>query len=168
MTERIPCQAYFYGSCNSVDRSHFESVAWCLSSFASGGDGVLPWESLGRESSLTRPNPLGLLVPGKRFGTTAVASLRVFALRRGAQDCELLRLLLAKHHWRRYHARLLVGQKVKLANYYRQRFADEAAPLTYDNLAGRAFVELKEGVLQLLAESDKSDYPTTRPSASTR
>jgi len=62
----------------------------------------------------------------------------------------------------------LVGQKIKLANYFRQRFEDEAAPLTYDKLAGRAFVELKEGLLQLLAEPDKGDYATTRPSASTR
>jgi len=157
MTERMPSQAYFYGRCNAVDRGHFESVAWCLSSFTSGGDGVLPWQSIGRESSLTEPNPLGLLVPGKRFGTTALASLRVFALRRGAQDCELLRLLLAQRNWQRYHARLLVGQKIKLANYFRQRFEDEAAPLTYDKLAGRAFVEMKEGLLQLLAEPDKGD-----------
>ena len=151
MIERMPTQGYLYGRCNNVGRSNLESTAWCYSAFAAGADGVLPWQSIGRAGSLVEPNTLGLLVPGDRFGLSAVASLRVAALRRGAQDCELMQLLLDKHGWTRRHADLLINQKIPLKVLFSQRFADEAAPLTYGRLVNRDFVEFKEALLQMLS-----------------
>jgi len=151
--ERTGMIIYLYGSCNPVDRNNLESAAWCLKAYAVGGDGVLPWQSLGNETALAKPIQTALLVPGKRFGVTAVASVRVLALRQGAQLCELLRMVQKKQGWTRFHAGVLTAQKVPLTADFKQRFEDEAAAATFGQLTGRGFVELKEGLLQMLSES---------------
>jgi len=45
---RMPSVLYCYGACNAVNRSNWESAAWCLKAYAHHCDGVLPWQSLGR------------------------------------------------------------------------------------------------------------------------
>ena len=147
---RAPTILYAYGSCNPVGRSNWESAAWCLKTFTLNGDGVLPWQSLSGAGALTKPTPTALIVDtGHRHGH-AVASFRVHALRRGAQDCELLRLLQHKMGWSREHLGVLVGQKVPLTSEFRQQFTDQAAAVTFGTLTGQGFCEMKEGVLQLL------------------
>jgi len=153
--ERMPTILYAYGSCNPPSRSNWESAAWCLKTFALNGDGVLPWQSLGGPSALTRGDRRGggnaLIIDAGKFGH-ALASFRVHALRRGAQDCELLRLLQLKNGWSREHIGLLVAQKVPLTAQFRQQFTDEAAAITFGTLTARGFCEMKEGVLQLLTQ----------------
>jgi hypothetical protein len=151
--ERMPTILYTYGSCNAHERSNWESAAWCLKAFVHECDGVIPWQSLG--SGLNDPDPKGsgnaLIVDAGKQGQ-AVASFRVHALRRGAQDCELLRLLQLKKGWSRAHLGALVAQKVPLGGIFEQRFTDEAAALKFGSLTSAGFCELKEGVLKLLEE----------------
>jgi len=150
---RMPAVLYAYGACNAVDRSNWESAAWCLKAYAHHGDGVLPWQSLGDQSALTKANTEALIVDASRAGKGhALASLRVHALRRGAQDCELLRLLQLRNGWSREHVGMLVSQKVPLTSAFQQKFSDQAAAVTFGSLTARGFCELKEGVLQLLAQ----------------
>jgi hypothetical protein len=152
--ERMPTILYAYGQANRFGRSNWESAAWCLETFCHNGDGVLPWQSLGPAKSLKvgdRPGKGNALIidTGEPFGH-AVGSLRLHALRRGAQDCELLRLLQRKDGWSREHCGLLVARKVPLAGRFRQAFTDEAAATTYGSLTSRGMIEMKEGVLILL------------------
>lgn len=151
---RMPCIMYAYGSCAPSDKGNWDNAAWCLTAYTCESDGVLPWQSLGK--GLTSPDPDGsgnalVTDAGGTYGN-AVASLRLHGLRRGAQDCELLRLLQLKNGWSRQHIGLLVSQKVPLASEYRQRFTDDAAAATFGQLSSQGFVEMKEGVLKLLAE----------------
>ncbi|MFC1479589.1 hypothetical protein ACFL6F_03235 [Planctomycetota bacterium] len=147
--KRIPSVMYAYGSCNKYTKSNWETVAWCLKAFAHECDGVLPWQSLG--SGLNTPDKTGnsLIVDAGKYGH-AIASFRVHAFRRGAQDCELLRLLQLKKGWSRQHIGVLVSQKIPLTSQYKQKFTDEAASLTFGRLTSRGFCEMKEGILQLL------------------
>lgn len=147
----IPAILYCYGSCNAVGRNNWESAAWCLKAYAHECDGLLPWSSVGGESSLTKPNVNGLIINAGAHGH-AVASFRVHALRRGAQDCELLRLLQIKKGWSRGHIGVLVSQRVPLTSTFKQAKADDAAPVTFEGLSSQGFCELKEGVLQLLTK----------------
>ena len=145
---------YAYGSCNPVNRANWESAAWCLSSFVNHLDGVLPWQSLGGANYLrSTPNPEGLIIDPKNSMGDAIASFRIHALRRGAQDCELLRLLQLSRGWSREHIGLLVSQRVPLQGVYRQAFTDEAAAMSFSNLTAQGFSEMKEGVLQLIEAS---------------
>ncbi len=152
MKQRDGMLVYVYGSCNPVERNSFESAAWCLKAYGVGGDGVLPWQSVGKDASFDEPNHLGLLVSGKRFAMTAVPSMRVMALRHGAQQCELLKQVLDRHrNWSRTHAMALVGQKVPLTAIVNLRWADEAAAATFGEMTAENFLELKEGLLQMLS-----------------
>jgi len=149
---RMPCIMYAYGSCAPAAKGNWENAAWCLKAYVTESDGVLPWQSLGK--GLANPDPGGngnalITDAGGPYGH-AIGSLRLHALRRGAQDCELLRLLQLKNGWSRQHLGLLVAQKVPLTSEYRQRFTDESAATAFGQLSSRGFVEMKEGVLTLL------------------
>ena len=116
LKERDHMRLYVYGSCNAVDRNSFESAAWCLKAYSIGADGVLPWQSVGGDKAFDQPEQVALLVSAKRFAQTAVPSMRVMALRHGAQQCELLAQVLDRNRgWNRWHAYALVTQKVPLA-----------------------------------------------------
>ena len=82
----------------------------------------------------------------------AIALFRVHGFRRGAQDCELLRLLMLKNGWSRQHMGLLVSQKIPMTAEYKQKFNDEAAAVTFGKMTAQGFCEMKEGVLQLLSK----------------
>ena len=150
---RMPCIMYAYGSCPSHLASKWQTAAWCLKSFVQECDGVLPWQSLGK--GLNNPDPKGsgnaLIVDGGEYGN-AIASLRVHAMRRGAQDCELMRLLMLKKGWSRQHLGVLISPKVPLPAKYNPRFTDEAAALAFKTLTSQGFIEMKEGILQLLEQ----------------
>ncbi|MCX7806833.1 MAG: hypothetical protein N3A38_16850, partial [Planctomycetota bacterium] len=100
---RAPAILYSYGACNDASRSNWETVAWCLKAYAAGSDGVLPWQSLGGADAMRKLNQEALIVDGGPALGQAIASFRVHALRRGAQDCELLRLLQLRRGWSRGH-----------------------------------------------------------------
>ena len=149
---RIP-EPRVYGACNPVEVANHQSAAWCLKAYALGLDTVLPWNSLGDAESLKQPDQIALIVPGELAGYAGpVASLRVFALRRGAQDVELLRLLALREGYLPDQIGSLVAQKVPLTSQFEQQFADEAAALTFGKLSAQGFAELKEGVLILLSQ----------------
>jgi hypothetical protein len=158
---RMPAMVMAYGSCNTQERSNHETTAWALKAYTHECDGVLPWQSIGGDAAFdkgdfTGPNDTAnsgnaLIVDGsKRFGVNAIASFRVHAFRQGAQIAELLRLLELKHGWGRAHSLALVSQLIPLNAAYNQKFADDAAGLTFDNLNGNDLVRLKQGILKLL------------------
>lgn len=144
---------YIYGSANDPRRNNYESAAWCYKALFMDGCGVLPWQSLGDATRLTKLDKdasEALLVDGKQFGVSVVASMRVHALRRGAQDAELMLLLQKKHGWSRTHLNALVSQKLALTSEFTQARQDDAAAVTFKELPSERFIEIKDAVLQLL------------------
>jgi len=155
---------YCYGACNPLMRndkpvSHYESAAWCIKAYVHGCDGILPWLSLfdGDGKLLTEPGSgyhgldNGLLIDGQRFGVARVASYRVFALREGAQLVELMRQVAAARGYTRVQMGMLVEPKVQLGAAFKQAFADEAAAVSFGEVSGDAFVELREALLTMLS-----------------
>ena len=152
---RMPATIYCYGACNGQESSNHNTTAWCLNAYVFECDGVLPWQSLGEDKAFEVCDGDGsggnaLLVDGRRFGVSAVASFRVHAFRAGAQLVELLRLLEKKNGWGRGHSGAVVAQQTTLSAEFRQAFADDAAAVTFKGLNGDQFVRLKEGILKLL------------------
>jgi len=140
---------YSYGACNAPNVSNWDSAAWCLTTFLAGGDGVLPWQSLGTRASLDKPDKLGLIIPNV-LGRGAVGSVRIMALRRGAQDCEYLLTLGEKYGLNREQLRALVVRKIAAKATLRQLSEDDAAPVTFERPDGDRFAELREGLAQLI------------------
>ena len=149
MAKEAPFTFYSYGACNRPDSSNWNSVAWCLSTFLAGGDGVLPWQSLGNASSMTTADPNGLVVPNVA-GQQAVASMRISALRRGAQDCEYLLTLGERYGFNREQLRALVAQKIVARAKLHQLHEDDAAPVTFGALDPDEFAALREGLAKLI------------------
>ncbi|PCJ56353.1 MAG: hypothetical protein COA79_18825 [Planctomycetota bacterium] len=149
--KRMPTILYAYGSCSSHKLNNWANAAWCIKSFVFESDGVLPWQSLGK--GLNNPDPSGhgngLIVNAPGYGD-AIASFRVHALRRGAQDAELLRLVQLKHKISRAHIGLMISKFVSLAGDYKQSSVDEAAAQKFGKLNSRNFINLKESILMLL------------------
>lgn len=147
---------YSYGACNRPNLSHWNSAVWCLQTFLAGGDGVLPWQSLGsvaggqgQSGSLRAPDPHGLIVPNA-LGQGAIGSIRIMALRRGAQDCEYLLTLGERYGFNREQLRALVAQKIAPKATLKQLNEDDAAPVTFDALDPDKFTELREGLAKLI------------------
>lgn len=140
---------YSYGACNSPEVSNWSSAAWCLATFLAGGDGVLPWQSLGDASSLRKADKLGLIVPDAA-GQGAIGSVRIMALRRGAQDCEYLLTLGERYGLNREQLRALVAEKVVAKETRRQLHEDDAAAVSFAPLDPDAFAALREGIARLI------------------
>jgi hypothetical protein len=164
--ERAPMITYTYGACPHNKFDNWASAAWCLKAYAMGQDGVLPWQSLGDADALQRGDDSlsgeggnALIVSGSPFGL-AVASLRVHGLRRGAQDAELLRLLQIRKGWSRAQIQSFVQQRVPVGGGH--EVTDAAAAMKFSALSAAGFVELKEGILQMLAPP-----PPAAPAGST-
>jgi len=80
-----------YGSLPGMDKPLSHAVAWSLDAWRVGFDGVLPWQTIGRDWAWERADPQAVLYPGGPMGLDGPApSLKLMALRRGQQDIEYL------------------------------------------------------------------------------
>jgi hypothetical protein len=107
-----------YGSSNPVEGSNLQPVGWCLDVWALGGDGVVPWQTIGNADSWSRADELALLYPAweraRRGRTSAglpIPSIRLKAYRRGQQDVEYLTLWSSLKN----EPRWAVGSQVRAA-----------------------------------------------------
>lgn len=82
---------YNYGSSNNIEDSNVQPAGWCLDTWCLGGDGVLPWQTVGKPDSWRNADPLSLFYPGGPAGQRGpVPSIRLKSYRRGQQDVEYL------------------------------------------------------------------------------
>jgi hypothetical protein len=98
--ERLGERCWNYGSPNRIICSNFNSRLWCWETWLLHGDGVMPWNFTGKSNyqAWEKPDNDCLIYPGAPRGLTEpVASMRLKALRRGAQDMEYLYLLEEKY-----------------------------------------------------------------------
>ena len=148
---RMPALLFNYGHASQIDESNWRSAAWCLDAYLHHFDGVLPWQSLGSQKALVKPTPTALIVDAGDHGI-AVASLRLHALRYGAQLAELLRMLESSRGWSRERIALLVHDSIPVGNF-RQRNEFPRSPMAASStLDARGFIELKQRVLHLLEQ----------------
>ncbi|HEX4794048.1 MAG TPA: hypothetical protein VH370_09665 [Humisphaera sp.] len=83
-----------YGTTNDPAESNVQAAAWCVDSWTLGGDGVLPWQTIGNANSWKRADATSLFYPGGPVGQKQpIPSIRLKAYLRGEQDVEYLVLL---------------------------------------------------------------------------
>ncbi len=78
---------YMYGSANRIGTPNIMPAAWCVETWALGGDGVVPWQTVGTPESWRKPDQLSLFYPTTNG---PVPSLRLKTFRSGQQLTEYL------------------------------------------------------------------------------
>lgn len=81
-----------YGAANRIGTPNYIPAAWCVETWALGGDGVVPWQTIGKPAAWRTPDHLALFYP---TATGPVPSLRLKAFRAGQQLAEYLTLYAA-------------------------------------------------------------------------
>ena len=82
-----------YGTTNPIEESNVQPVAWCVDSWTLAADGVVPWQTIGREDSWREGRPACPLLSRSRWPRAPLPSIRLKAYERGQQDTEYLALL---------------------------------------------------------------------------
>jgi hypothetical protein len=111
-----------YGSTNPVEASNLQPVGWCLEVWALGGDGVIPWQTVGTSESWESADELALLypaqaraAPSRKSAGVPIPSIRLKAYRRGQQDVEYLTLWSSLYKEPRWAVGSQVRQALELA-----------------------------------------------------
>ncbi len=127
---------------------------WCVEAYAAGCQGMVPWQSLGRQDSWISPRPTSLIYPPRsRMPKKPVTSLRLKALRDAQQDIELLRLLTGEAqgstNWGTDRARLIMA--LTGARPYNRNNQAEAPLVTADlsTFAPADIIKLRNTLLNL-------------------
>jgi hypothetical protein len=121
--------------------------AWALQAFLDGADGIVPWLALGTPKAWEVPEDTALLLPGK---DGPAATLRLKGLRRGQQDVELLRLLIAKRGWKRGELREGLFAALGLASGFKKVSEEDAGRVDFSDLDPARFEQVRRSVLQAL------------------
>ena len=140
-----------YGSVPAPGANGQSARAWCVQAFLDGCDGVVPWQTIGRQDSWKIPEDTALILPAKPdLPRAPYATLRLKMLRRGAQDAELLRLWLAKTKASRAEVRAGLAAFLGLAGEFRQSSADDAGRSDFGKLDAEKFEGLRRALLEAL------------------
>ena len=149
-----------YGSSNPIDRPNIQPAAWCIDTWTLGGDGVLPWSTVGKESSWKSADELSLFYPGAPAGSAGpIASARLKSYRRGQQDVEYLTMLQQTLGVPRFAVASAVRGSLKLSATVEKKNEDDAGLVDYRDVDAGALWELRMRIGQLL---DAASPPARR------
>jgi hypothetical protein len=88
-----------YGTANKIDTPNTQPVLWCLSAWANGAMGVLPWQTIGGENAWINGEETALFYPRS---DGPVPSVRLKAFMVGQQLVEYLVLFCQTYHLPQY------------------------------------------------------------------
>jgi len=129
--------AYNYGAANKLDTSNVQPAAWCIDTWCRGLDGVLPWQTLGRDKSWQEADQLSLFYPGTAIGQPGPhPSVRLKSFRRGQQDVEYLTILADEldHPRARDDVAATVLDTLRLKPAFSQAYAEDAGVVSFHDL----------------------------------
>ncbi|MBD3173577.1 MAG: DUF4091 domain-containing protein [Armatimonadia bacterium] len=155
-----PVTFWHYGTANAAGRPNTEAVAWAWSAFLAGADGILPWNTIGTDANFEEPAATAILYPGARLGIDGpVASLRLKAMRRGVQDAELMRLLLAREGANRRDLRRALTPILgdALAAETARDYAEDAGRLEFSALSEHVLADARRAVRAALGDGRLRD-----------
>ena len=140
-----------YGHANRLNASNLDMRAWAWTVWLMGGDGLLPWNTIGQNGSWRKLDPLAVLYPGAPVGIQGpVASTRLKALRRGQQDVELLALLAECEGWSRERVAEAVLSEMEIEAEQEEAFVDDAGQVTFSGVSVGAFSSVAKRVAKTI------------------
>lgn len=120
---------YMYGAANTFEQSRNTNIAWCVETWARGGNGVVPWQTMGTKESWTKLDPLSVIYPAD-FG--AASSLRLKSFRDGEQLVEYLEAFRVAHDLSQRDMGAIVLKEFGLAGKTLKRNEEDAGSVQFD------------------------------------
>jgi hypothetical protein len=131
---------YMYGSVSKLGQPLAINAAWCVETWSLGADGVVPWQTIGKKDSLSKPDDLAVLYPGSEG---PLPSLRLKAFRAGQQLAEYLAIYAAASGQDRDTVGAAVLALPGLRAGTIKSYADDAGSSAFGGEAGRSVAELR-------------------------
>ena len=125
---------YTYGTTCRPEEGAVQPVAWSLDAWLGGADGIVPWQTIGRNESWKKSDELALFYPGREGTPSVVASQRLKAYRRGQQDVEYLIALQQKMDCPRWDVSQAVRKEFGLSGVQRSQYAEDAGTLQFQDV----------------------------------
>lgn len=148
-------RTWLYGGGTGVESDNTGLDAYIIKSWVMGADGCMPyWTSFSGSNRWTDGSSLRHVYPGNRHGyrQKVVGSLRMFAMRRGQMDCELLNLLAKKPGWDRWIAGRSVMKYLDIGGQLESRGADDPGRVSFKGLRPAQFAALRRAILEELSQ----------------
>jgi hypothetical protein len=120
-----------YGSANKIEASNVQPVLWCLSAWAGGAMGVLPWQTIGSENAWITAEETALFYP---HPDGPVPSVRLKAFRVGQQLVEYLTLFSQTWQVPRYAVADGVKDFLNLKGEVRKKSEADAGTLEFKDV----------------------------------
>ncbi|MFN3484589.1 MAG: hypothetical protein ACK44W_03795, partial [Planctomycetota bacterium] len=144
-------EVWIYGAAAAPPTPPESGRAWVLQSFLDGADGIVPWLALGEPAAWSEPSDTAILLPPRAdLEKRPYPTLRLKLLRRGQQDVEILRLLLASRRWSRAEIRRGVAEFLRLAAAFHQEGGEDAGRIDFGKVDPDRFEALRRMALEAL------------------
>ena len=144
-------KSYFseYGTANPIKTSNIQPTAWCLSAWSKDAMGVLPWQTIGNESSWKIADQTSLFYP---HAEGPKPSVRLKAFTRGQQDVEYLTIFCDVFKKPRYAVTGWLNKVIDLkGSVYRSSLKD-AGTAEFDILDTMDLWELRYRVGKMISD----------------
>jgi hypothetical protein len=151
---------YNYGSSNDIEKANTQPAAWAVDTWCLGGDGIVPWQTVGKKESWEKADKLSLFYP-PRFGSKGpIPSVRLKGYTRGQQDTEYLTLLSRQLNLPRHVIGDAARKALKLEASLKKTHADDAGLVEYKSLTAQQLWQLRTAIGAYLNE--KEPKPLTK------
>ncbi len=125
----VPSHFAEYGTANRIEDPNTQPVLWCLTAWAKGAAGVMPWQTLGGPDCWRIADQTALFYP---HSEGPKPSVRLKAFTRGQQDAEYLTLLCDVCQIPRFTVAKWLKTFIPSEGRIRRSFADDAGTVVYE------------------------------------
>jgi hypothetical protein len=158
-------QVYMYGSANRIGTPNTAPAAWCVETWALGADGMVPWQTIGKESAWTKADELSLFYPTPEG---PVPSLRLKSFRAGEELVEYLTMYCAlSGEDRDTVGAAVLAESASLRAFMKKKSEADAGDSLFGTDAHRGLVSLRQRLgawLDAKAPAPRDRWHDPRPS----
>jgi len=144
-------KSYFaeYGSPNKIGEPNTQPVLWCLSAWAKGAMGVLPWQTIGSKNSWKRGEQTALFYP---HADGPFPSVRLKAFTQGQQMVEYLTLLSGTYDLPRYAVAEWLRKRLQLNEKVKKVSSNDAGTARFSDVTPLDIWKLKMSIGEMLSK----------------
>lgn len=145
-----------YGSPNKIGESNLQPVLWCLSAWAKGAMGVLPWQTIGSKNSWHTAEQTALFYP---HPDGPCASVRLKAFTAGQQLVEYLTLFGKTFDVPRYQMADWLQEQLKIGGMVEKQSEHDAGTARFGEVTPKDISKMRMCLGEML---DKAAPPYQR------